>query len=48
MIETIKVKRSMITAKSTPGAVLCRERIIVDTLGRIAMVTEQYPELALC
>jgi len=35
----------MITAKSTPNDVMAQERIISETLGRIAMVTEKYPEL---
>ena len=45
LIETIKSGRSMITAKSTPNDVMAQERIISETLGRIAMVTEKYPEL---
>ena len=45
MIETSKSRRSVITAKSTPGDVLRQEGIISEALGRIAMVTEQYPEL---
>ncbi len=45
LIETIKSRRSVITAKSTPDDVLHQEGIISETLGRIAMVTEQYPEL---
>lgn len=45
LIETIKSRRSMITAKSTPDDVLCQERVISETLSRLAMVTEQYPEL---
>ncbi len=45
LIETIKSRRSVITAKSTPDAVLRQEGIISEALGRIAMVTEQYPEL---
>lgn len=44
LIETIKSGRSMITAKSTPNDVMAQERIISETLGRIAMVTEKYPE----
>ncbi|WP_070000460.1 LemA family protein [Cellulosilyticum sp. I15G10I2] len=46
LIETIKSRRSVITAKSTPNDVLHQEGIISEALGRIAMVTEQYPELA--
>ncbi|SHI63148.1 LemA family protein [Lutispora thermophila] len=45
LIETIKSRRSVITAKSTPEDVLRQEGIISEALGRIAMVTEQYPEL---
>lgn len=45
LIETIKSRRSVITAKSTPDDVLHQEGIISEALGRIAMVTEQYPEL---
>lgn len=45
LIETIKSRRSIITAKSTPDDVMCQEGIISEALGRIAMVTEQYPEL---
>ncbi len=45
LIETIKSGRSMITAKSTPNDVLRQEGIIDEALGRIAMVSEQYPEL---
>jgi LemA protein len=45
LIETIKSRRSIITAKSTPDDVLRQEGIISEALGRIAMVTEQYPEL---
>ena len=43
--EAIKSRRSVITAKSTPDDVLKQEGIISEALGRIAMVTEQYPEL---
>lgn len=45
LIETIKSRRSVITAKSTPDDVLHQEGVISEALGRIAMVTEQYPEL---
>jgi LemA protein len=45
LIETIKSRRSMITAKSTADDVLRQEGVISEALGRIAMVTEQYPEL---
>ncbi|CAK7003405.1 LemA family protein [Tissierella sp.] len=45
LIETIKSRRSIITAKSTPDEVMRQEEIIFNALGRIAIVTEQYPEL---
>ena len=45
LIETIQSRRSVITAKSTPDDVLRQEGVISEALGRIAMVTEQYPEL---
>lgn len=45
LIETIKSRRSVITAKSTPDEVVRQEGIISEALGRIAMVSEQYPEL---
>lgn len=45
LMETIKVRRSMITTKSTPDDVLRQEGIIAEALGRISMVAEQYPEL---
>lgn len=45
LIETIKSRRSAITAASTPDDVLKQEGIISETLGCIFMVEEQYPEL---
>lgn len=45
LIETIKSRRSVITAKSSPDDVLRQEGVISEALGKIAMVTEQYPEL---
>lgn len=45
IIETIKSGRNIITAKSAPDDVLNQEEIISEALGRIAMVSEQYPEL---
>mgnify|MGYP000859422044 FL=1 len=41
LIETIKSRRSVITAKSTPDDVMRQEGVISEALGRIAMVTEQ-------
>ena len=45
MTETIKSRRSVITATSTPADVLKQEGVISEALGRIAMVAEQYPDL---
>lgn len=45
LIETIKSRRSVVTAKSTPDEVQRQEGIISEALGRIAMVSEEYPEL---
>lgn len=45
LLETIKFRRSVINAQSTPEDVLGQEGVISEALGRIAMVTEQYPEL---
>lgn len=45
LIETIKSRRSVITAKSTPDDVLRQEGVLSEALGRIAMVAEQYPDL---
>lgn len=45
LIEATKSRRSVITAKSTPDDVLRQEDVITEALGRITVVTEQYPEL---
>ncbi|NLL45808.1 MAG: LemA family protein [Clostridiales bacterium] len=45
LIETIRPGRSVITAKSTPDDVVRQEEIISKALGRISIITEQYPEL---
>lgn len=45
LIETIKSRRCLITAKSTPDDVVRQEGVISEALGRIAVVTEQYPDL---
>ena len=45
LIETIKSRRSVITAMSTPDDVLKQEDVISEALGRISMVAERYPEL---
>ena len=44
-IETIKARRNIISALSTPDDVLRQERIISETLNSIAVVVEQHPEL---
>lgn len=43
--ETIKSRRRVITAVSTPEDVRKQESIISETLGHISMIAEQYPEL---
>ena len=45
LIGTIKSRRSAITATSTPDDVLEQEEIIAETLDRISMVAERYPDL---
>ncbi len=45
LIETIKSRRSVITATSTPDDVLKQEGVIDQALDRISMVAERYPEL---
>ena len=45
LIETIKSRRSVITAKSTPQDVRQQEGVISEALGRISMVAERYPVL---
>ena len=45
LTETIKSRRSVITATSTPADVLKQENVISEALGHISMVAEQYPEL---
>ncbi|WP_369282638.1 LemA family protein [Oscillibacter sp. GMB15532] len=45
LMETIKSKRNVITAKSAPEEVQRQEGVISEALGRISTVTEQYPEL---
>ena len=45
LIKNIKSKRGIITAKSSPDDVVKQEGIILEALGRISMVSEQYPEL---
>lgn len=45
LIETVKSRRSVITASSTPDDVINQEGIISEALSRISMVAEQYPQL---
>lgn len=45
LLETVKARRGIITAKSTPAEVLKQEGVIAETLGRISVVAEQYPDL---
>jgi len=45
LIETINSRRSLITVKSKPDDILRQEGVISEALSRIALVTEQYPEL---
>ena len=45
LIETIKARRSVITAASTPDGVLKQERAISEALSRISIMAGQYPEL---
>ena len=45
LIETIKSARSDITTKSTPDDVQRQENVIGEVLGKIAIISEQYPEL---
>lgn len=45
LIETIKSRRSVITAASSPKDVLQQEGVISEALGRISMVAEKYPDL---
>ena len=45
LIESVKSRRSVINATSTPEDVLKQEGIISEALDLISMVTEQYPEL---
>lgn len=45
LIETIRSRRSVITAASSPDDVVEQEDVISQAMGRIAMVVEKYPEL---
>lgn len=45
LMEIVKSRRNMITAKSKPYDVLYQEEMIAEVLGRIAIIEEQYLEL---
>jgi len=45
LIKKVKSRRSVITAKSAPEDILQQEKVISEVLNRIAIITEQYPEL---
>lgn len=45
LIDTLKPRRSVITAQSTPEDVTVQEGIISETLDRVTMIVEQHPEL---
>lgn len=45
LIETVKSRRSVISAVSTPEDVIAQKKIFSEILGRISMISEQYPEL---
>ena len=45
MIETIRSRRSVITAASTPDEVMKQESMISETLDRVCAVAERYPAL---
>lgn len=45
LLKTIKAKRKLITAKSTPNDVLSQEKLITESLDRLAEVAKRHPEL---
>lgn len=45
LLETIRSRRSVITAKSTPDDVRKQEGLISEVLERISVAAEQYPAL---
>lgn len=45
LLETLKSKRNVITAKSTPGEIIMQEGFISEVFDRISMFTKKYPEL---
>ncbi len=45
LMETVKSKRSTITATSTPEDVLRQEEVIAEVLRKISTMAERFPEL---
>ena len=45
LLETVRARRTVITANSTAADVAAQENVITDALGRINAVAEQYPAL---
>ena len=45
LIETITSRRAVITGKSTPDDLLLQEKVILEALCRITMMTKEYKEL---
>jgi len=45
LIDTIKFRRSVITATSTPSDVLKQEDVISEVLEQISVLSEKHPEL---
>jgi len=45
LIGSVRSGRCMIMARSTPEDVLEQEEVITEVLGRIAALSEQYPEI---
>jgi len=45
MLKTLKARRSLLTAKSSPQEVMAQEEAIAEVLERLKPVVEQYPQL---
>ena len=45
LLETLKAKRIVITAVSTPQEVYAQEEVILEVLKRVLVLAEKYPEL---
>lgn len=45
LLETVRARRTVITANSTAADVAAQENVITDALGKINAVAEQYPAL---